>query len=334
MSSDSGITLGQLASKLGLKLLGDETKLLTGLSTLNEASNTEVTFLSRPSYLKQLPTTKAAAVILSEEFSEACPSNSLISNDPYLSYAKATHIFKELIHPSEEPVISGLADISSNSNIGNEVSIGSHSVISDGVVIEKGVFIGSGVFIGKNSRIKKNSRINANVSIYHDVEVGSDCILHSGTVLGSDGLGFVKEDGEWLKIEHLGRVVIRDRVEIGANCSIDRGSSGDTVLENNVKLDNGVHLAHNVKIGESTAIAANTAIAGSTKIGKNCTISGNCGIIDNLIIGDQVNITALTLVTKSILESGTYSSGTPVMEHGLWKKNAVAFKKLKDLIKK
>ena len=147
-------------------------------------------------------------------------------------------------------------------------------------------------------------------------------------------MGFAKENGDWVKIEHLGKVILGNNVEIGANCCIDRGSAGNTVLGNNVKLDNAVHLAHNVKIGDSTAIAANTAIAGSAQVGRNCTISGNCGIIDNIFITDEVNITALTLVTKSILKPGTYSSGTPMMEHGLWNRNAIAFKKLKDLIKK
>ena len=147
-------------------------------------------------------------------------------------------------------------------------------------------------------------------------------------------MGFVRDGENWVKIEHLGKVHIGDTVEIGANCSIDRGSVGDTIIENQVKLDNQVHVAHNVNIGRATVIAANTAIAGSTVIGKNCTVSGGCGIIDNLKITDSVHITALSLVTKSITKPGTYTSGTTLMDHGLWKKNAVAFKRLKDIIKK
>ena len=334
MSLDPALTLGLLAKKLGLKLVGDKNKSISGLGTLNEANDTQVSFLSRSSYLKQLNETKAAAVILSEEHIDSCPCDYLISKDPYLSYAKASHVFKELMHTKKEVMISELSEVSPEAKLGKNISIGSYSVISDGAVIGDNVEIGSGVYIGKNSKIEESTIIYPNVSIYHDIEIGSFCIIHSGSVLGSDGLGFAKENGEWFKIEHLGKVILGTKVELGANCSIDRGSAGNTVLGNNVKLDNGVHIAHNVTVGDSTAIAANSAIAGSTQIGKNCTISGNCGIIDNIIIGDEVNITALTLVTKSILKPGTYSSGTPVMEHGLWKKNAVAFKKLKDLIKK
>lgn len=334
MSSDPSITLSLLADKLGLKLVGDAKKVVRGLSTLEEANTSQISFLSRSTHLKNLIKTGAAAVILKEEYAESCPCDYLISEDPYLSYAKASHIFKELLHPKNESLISEYSDISSNAKIGRNVSIGPYSVISEGVDIGSDVEIGSGVFIGKNSKIDDKTSINSNTSIYHDIEIGSSCIIHSGTVLGSDGLGFAKENGDWVKIEHLGKVILGNNVEIGANCCIDRGSAGNTVLGNNVKLDNAVHLAHNVKIGDSTAIAANTAIAGSAQVGRNCTISGNCGIIDNIFITDEVNITALTLVTKSILKPGTYSSGTPMMEHGLWKRNAIAFKKLKDLIKK
>ncbi len=334
MSSDSTIKLGILAEKLGLKLVGDTNKSINGLGTLKGANASELTFLSRPAYLKFLNETQAGAVILKEEFAEFCPCDYLISDDPYLTYAKASKVIKEVLHPKTKNFISDSCKISPHSEIGKNVSIGAYSVISEGVIIGDNVEIGSGVFIGRDSKIKDKTSIYANTSIYHDVEIGISCIIHSGSVLGSDGLGFAQENREWIKIEHLGKVILGNNVEIGANCSIDRGSAGDTVLENNVKLDNGVHLAHNVKVGESTAIAANTAIAGSSEIGKNCTISGNCGVIDNISIADGVNITALSLVTKSINKPGTYSSGTPIMEHSLWKKNAVAFKRLKELIKK
>ena len=188
--------------------------------------------------------------------------------------------------------------------------------------------------INNSTKIGKKTVIHANSTIYDSVSIGANCIIHSGTVIGCDGLGFARDAENWVKIVHLGKVKIGDNVEIGANCSIDRGSVGDTIIENQVKLDNQVHVAHNVNIGRATVIAANTAIAGSTVIGKNCTVSGGCGIIDNLKITDSVHITALSLVTKSITKPGTYTSGTTLMDHGLWKKNAVAFKKLKDIIKK
>ena len=170
--------------------------------------------------------------------------------------------------------------------------------------------------------------------MYDSVELGKDCIIHSGAVIGSDGLGFAKENNEWVKIEHLGRVLIGNNVEIGSNSTVDRGSIGDTVIGENVKIDNQVHIAHNVAIGSGTAIAGNSAIAGSTKIGKNCTLAGCSAVVDNIEIVDEVHITAMTLITKSIKESGFYSSGTPFMKNSDWKKNAVAFKKLREITKK
>ena len=191
-----------------------------------------------------------------------------------------------------------------------------------------------GVFVGKGSKVGKGSIVHANVSLYDSVEIGQDCIIHSGTVIGSDGLGFAKDNNEWVKIEHLGKVLIGNNVEIGANSTIDRGSIGDTVIGENVKIDNQVHIAHNVTIGSGTAIAGNSAIAGSTKIGKNCTLAGCSAVVDNIEITDEVHITAMTLITKSIKESGFYSSGTPFMKNSDWKKNAVAFKKLREITKK
>ena len=191
-----------------------------------------------------------------------------------------------------------------------------------------------GTFVGEGSVIGKDSIIYPNTSIYDHVEIGSDCIIHAGAVIGSDGLGFAKEDNTWVKIEHLGRVLIGNDVEIGSNSTIDRGSVGDTVIGNNVKIDNQVHIAHNVKIGSGTAIAGNSAIAGSTSIGKNCTLAGCSAIVDNIEIVSEVHITAMSLITKSIKESGFYSSGTPFMKNSDWKKNAVAFKRLNETRKK
>tara|TARA_B100000686_G_scaffold243525_1_gene252462 strand:+ start:17849 stop:18847 length:999 start_codon:yes stop_codon:yes gene_type:complete len=331
VSLSKGIKLGKLAKILGADLDGDPDKFIKGINTLSNANKDEISFLSRKEFIKDLKTTKASAVIISQENKDLVACDKIIVEDAYLVYAKATQVFKEIYLPPASSGISSLADISIKATISSTASIGSFSKVSDNAIINEGVQVGSGVFIGDSVIVGENTTINSNVSIYHEVELGKDCIIHSGTVLGSDGLGFARDGENWEKIDHLGRVIIGDRVEIGSNCSIDRGSIGDTILEEQVKLDNKVHVAHNVHIGRSTAIAANTAIAGSTVIGKNCTISGGCGVIDNINITDSVNITALSLVTQSITEPGTYTSGTPLMKHNLWKRNAVIMKKLKDM---
>ena len=332
MSLDSGISLKELAKKIGADLKGDPNKKVVGLNTLDSASSNEVSFIARKSFLSSLPLSKAGALICSNDLSEGYSGNKLIGDDPYLLYARCTKVFKELINKSTHLGISELAYVGDNTSISKKSSVANFVNISDEVTIEDDVVIGSGVFIGENSVIGHGSKIYPNVTIYDSVEIGSNCIIHSGTVIGSDGLGFAKHKGEWLKIEHLGRVIIGDNVEIGSNTSIDRGSVGDTLVEDNVKIDNLVHLAHNVQIGSGTAIAANSAVAGSSSIGKNCTLAGCCAVVDNIEVADEVHITAKSLITKSIREKGVYSSGTPFMKNDEWRKNAVSFKKLHNLI--
>ena len=332
MSLVSGISLKELAQKIGADLEGDADKEVVGLNTLDLASNNEVSFIARKSFLSSLPLSKAGALICSNDLSEGYSGNKLIGEDPYLLYARCTKVFKELTNISPILGISKFVQVGNNVSISKKSSVANFVNISDGVTIEDDVVIGSGVAIGENSVIGCGSKIYPNVTIYDSVVIGSNCIIHSGTVIGSDGLGFAKHKGEWLKIEHLGKVLIGDNVEIGSNTSIDRGSVGDTLVEDNVKIDNLVHLAHNVKIGSGTAIAANSAVAGSSSIGKNCTLAGCCAVVDNIEVADEVHITAKSLITKSIREKGVYSSGTPFMKNDDWKKNAVSFKKLHKLI--
>lgn len=334
MSLNKGITLGELAKKLGAKLDGDPEKLVFGLNTLLSAKKDEVSFLARGSFIKDLKKTKACAVIISKENVKYASCHKIVGENPYLLYAKASHIFKNIDEMRISSESSDLTFISSSAKISPSAQIGPFCDIGEEVEIGEDVQIGSGVAICSSAKIGNKTLIYPNSTIYHSVSIGSDCIIHSGTVIGSDGLGFARDGKSWMKIEHLGKVLIGDNVEVGANCSIDRGSVGDTCIKDQVKIDNQVHIAHNVNIGRATVIAANTAIAGSTVIGKNCTISGGCGIIDNLTITDSVHITALSLVTKSIDKPGTYTSGTTLMDHSLWKKNAIAFKNLKNNIKK
>ena len=328
MSLVSRISLKELAHKIGADLEGDPTKEVIGLNTLDSATDDEVAFIARESFLSSVSSTKAGALICSNALSEGYSGNKLIGKDPYLLYARCTKVFKEIMNKNATHGISKLAHIEKNVSISGKSTVANFVHVSEGVTIEDDVLVGSGVFIGENSIIRSGSKIYPNVTIYDSVEIGTNCIVHSGTVIGSDGLGFAKDKGEWVKIEHLGKVIIGDNVEIGSNTSIDRGSVGNTHIEDNVIIDNLVHLAHNVKIGSGTAIAANSAVAGSSSIGKNCTLAGCCAVIDNIDVTDEVHITAMSLITKSIKEKGVFSSGTPFMKNKDWKKNAVSFKKL------
>ena len=333
MSPSAGITLKNLALEIGATLKGDPKKIVFGLNSIAKANKHEVSFISRNKYLPLLPESTAGAVILSEDNLGTYTGNALISNNPHLLYAKASKVFMELRAHKVDPYSSKLAEIHNSASMGEGSTINSFVTISEDVVVAHGVYIGSSSFLGKGVKIGDGTYIHSNVSIYEGTEIGSNCIIHSGAVIGSDGLGFAKDGKSWHKIEHLGKVIIGDNVEIGSNTSIDRGSVGDTKVNDNVKIDNQVHLAHNVEIGEGTAIAARSAVAGSSKIGRFCTLAGCCALVDNIEITDEVHITAMTLITKSIKESGTYSSGTPFMKNADWKKNAVLFKKLNTLIK-
>ena len=289
MSSPKRFKLSQLATLLGAELEGDPDKEIIGINSLAEASDSEVSFLAREAYIPQLTSSKAGAVICDLETSKLFNGNKIICSNPYLIYANCTKLFKE--NPTTQEGISKLASIDSSSSVSDSAAISSFVSISADAVIEDEVILMPGVFVGKGCRVGKGSIIHANVSLYDSVELGKDCIIHSGAVIGSDGLGFAKENNEWVKIEHLGRVLIGNNVEIGSNSTVDRGSIGDTVIGENVKIDNQVHIAHNVVIGSGTAIAGNSAIAGSTKIGKNCTLAG-CSAV-------AVSYTHLTLPTKA-----------------------------------
>jgi UDP-3-O-[3-hydroxymyristoyl] glucosamine N-acyltransferase len=229
------------------------------------------------------------------------------------------------------PGIHPTAQVGTNVQIGRGVSIGALTTIADDVDIGAGTSIGSGVSIASSVRIGKRCHIHGRVTLEQGVVLGDRCILHPGAVIGCDGFGLVMHRRRWLKIPQLGGVRIGDDVEIGANTTIDRGALDDTIIEQGCKLDNQIQIAHNVHIGAHTAIAACVGIAGSAVIGRYCKISGAAVVLGHLSVVDNVTITAMSLVTKDIREPGVYSSGTPLMENGLWHRSNARYKSLEKL---
>lgn len=322
-------TLAYLAELVSAELKGDESAEIDGLSTLQAASARELTFLANPAYEKYLSGTSAGAVILSPASAEAYAGNCLIHKNPYLAYAQLTHLWDSNNIDTFE--ISPDASIDSAAQIGEDVSIGAGVRIAAGVQIAAGAIIGENSVIGRDSVIGANTRIYPGVFIYHGVSVGSDCVIQSGAVLGSDGFGFAPSEQGWQKIAQLGGVIIGDRVEIGANTTIDRGALENTVVEDGVILDNQIQIAHNVVVGKNTAIAACSAIAGSTTVGANCVIGGASGIAGHLKVADGVHITAMTMVIKSLDKPGVYSSGTGVQPNSDWKKSIARLRRLDSM---
>ena len=218
--------------------------------------------------------------------------------------------------------------------LGVNVSVGHHAVIESGAVIGDHVQIGSCCVIGKNTQIGAGTKLWANVTVYHDVVIGQDCLFQSGAVIGADGFGYANSQGRWFKIPQVGRVVIGDRVEIGANTTIDRGALEDTRIEHGVIIDNQCQIAHNVTIGENTAIAGGTVMAGSLNIGEHCVIGGASVINGHIDIVAGTTITGMSMVMRPITESGVYSSGIPAQKNRDWRKTAARVLMIDDIHKR
>jgi len=325
-------TLEKLAELTGSEYKGDAQCQLKAVAPLDEAGEGEISFVSNAKFKKLLATSKASAIILSSALSKDHSGNTLINDDPYLTFAKVVSIFhadKKLSYSTHASAV-----IDKNATISESINIGPNVVIESNVTIEEGVIIGAGCFVGEGSVLKKNVHLYPNVTIYSDTRIGNNSIIHSGTVIGSDGFGYApQKDKSWYKILQVGNVVIGSDVEIGANTTIDRAALGSTEIADGVKLDNQIQVAHNVKIGEKTIIAGATGIAGSTTIGKACQIGGAVSIGGHLQIADNVVLTGRSMVMKSISEAGVYSSGVATEENKKWRRNAARFRHLDEMAK-
>jgi UDP-3-O-[3-hydroxymyristoyl] glucosamine N-acyltransferase len=325
-------TLGELSEVSGTRLEGDADCEISAVNTLKMAKEGEISFLSNRHYAYQLPDTNASAVILSPEDFKNCPTNALVSETPYLAYAKiAKHLYPKVKLSGH---IDKTAVIGEDCNLDDSVLISANVVIGNNVIINSGSYIGPGCFIADNVEIGEKSTLLANVTICHSVVLGKNVKLHPGVVIGADGFGMAQEEGQWLNIPQIGSVKIGDNVDVGANSTIDRGAIEDTVIATGVKIDNQVQIGHNVIIDEHTAIAGCTGIAGSTVIGKRCMIGGAVSISGHIQIVDDVIITGMSGVANSIKSPGVYSSGIPITDNRTWRRNIIRFKNLDALFKK
>ncbi|MCO7593140.1 MULTISPECIES: UDP-3-O-(3-hydroxymyristoyl)glucosamine N-acyltransferase [Pseudomonas] len=326
------MTLGQLAEALGATLKGPEGLQITGLATLQEAGPGQLSFLANPQYRKYLDNSQAAAVLLKAADAEGFAGNALIVADPYLAYARISHLFDPKpkavagIHPS--------AVVAEDAQVDASASIGPFAVIEAGARIAANVTIGAHCFVGARCVIGEGGWLAPRVTLYHDVTIGKRVVIQSGAVIGGEGFGFANEKGIWRKIAQIGGVTIGDDVEIGVNTAVDRGALSDTRINDGVKLDNQIQIAHNVQIGEHTAMAACVGISGSTRIGKHCTIAGGVGMVGHIDVCDNVFVSGMTMVTRSITEPGAYSSGTAMQPLAEWRKSAARIRQLDEMSKR
>ncbi|MCD5982263.1 UDP-3-O-(3-hydroxymyristoyl)glucosamine N-acyltransferase [Pseudomonas sp. CDFA 610] len=326
------IKLGQLAEFLGATLRGDKDNDINGLATLQEAGPDQISFLANPQYRRFLSDTQAAAVLLKPADAESFTGNALLVPDPYLAYARISHLFDP--KPKAAAGIHPTAVISDDAIVDPAASIGAFAVVESGARIAAQVTIGAHCFIGARCEIGEGGWLAPRVTLYHDVRIGKRVVIQSGAVLGGEGFGFANEKGVWQKIAQIGGVSIGDDVEIGVNTAIDRGALADTRIGNGVKLDNQIQIAHNVQIGDHTAMAACVGISGSTKIGKHCMLAGGVGLVGHIEICDGVFITGMTMVTHSITEPGSYSSGTAMQPAAEWRKSAARLRKIDDMARR
>jgi len=319
------VTLGDLAKAIGAELHGDGGCKVERVATLDKAGRGDVSFFYNRGYHKFLKVTGASAVILAEQYRIDCPVSALVTDDPYLAYAKAA----TLLHPGPfvTPGIHPSASIHPDAHIDDSVAVGPLAVVEAGASIAAHVQIGPQCLVGVGVILGEHTRLVAGVSVCHNVSLGKRCIIHPGAVLGSDGFGLARDNDSWVKIPQIGSLEIGDDVEIGANTTVDRGAIKNTIIENGVKIDNLVQVGHNVRIGAHTAIAGCAGISGSVIIGKRCMIGGGVGLAGHLEIADDVTITGMSLVTKSIKTAGVYSGGWPAEQAARWRRGVARFRR-------
>jgi UDP-3-O-[3-hydroxymyristoyl] glucosamine N-acyltransferase len=306
------MTLGEIASRLGGRVAGNAQTLIRQVGSLDRAGADEIAFFASPRYKASLAGTRAAAVIVSAENEELTALPRIVCEHPYAFFARVSQLFNPLT--SQAPGVHPSAVVSAAARLGARVSIGPKCVVGEGV------------------QIGDDSCLYPGVVVYHGCVLGARVIVHAGAIIGADGFGIAKEAGRWVKIPQIGRVVIGDDVEIGANTTIDRGAIDDTVIEEGVKLDNQIQIAHNVRIGAHTAIAGCTGIAGSADIGRHCTIGGNAQIFGHIKIVDNVTVSACTVISHSLHKPGTYSGLYPSEEHSSWLRNTAVVRHLGALL--
>ena len=303
-------TLSELSDLVKGKIIGDPTMVITGVSEIQNGRESTITFLSNSKYKKYLPSTGASAVVVSKA-SLLDNKPGIVHHNPQLAIAKILGEFTPKLQYTSG--VNENAYVDSKAKIGKNVTIGPFSVIEAGVIIGDDSNIGSHTVIDQKTTIGKNCKIFSNIHIYHGTNIGDNAIIHSGTVIGSDGFGFVTDQDINHKIPQNGYVIIGNDVEIGANCAIDRGTIGNTIIENQCKLDNHVHLAHNVRLGKGCLLTAAVTIAGSVDVGEFCIFAGHVGVAPHVTIGARSVLAAKTGVSKSLKGDKVYA-GMPARE--------------------
>lgn len=323
-------TLAELARHLDGRLHGYAKHPIQGVASLSRATKSDLAYFDNTSLLKSLTRTEAGAVLLMQGYAQHCPVNYIVVANPLLSMTIAAEMlvqsvkYKEAIHPT--------ALISPSAILGTHISIGANSYIGEGVRLDNQVQIGANCVLEAGVAVGEQTIIHSGVCIHGGTKIGANSLIESGVVLGASPFNSVKIQGRWCSGPAVGGVIVEDKVQIGANTVVDRGSLSDTYIGEGVYIDDLVQIAHDVTIGANTAVAGCAAIGAYTKIGAHCIIGGASCVAAHVHIVDDVVITGASTVNKSLNKAGIYSSGIMVSEHQRWRRNAARFRRLDDYI--
>jgi UDP-3-O-[3-hydroxymyristoyl] glucosamine N-acyltransferase len=321
--------LSDIVSSLGGRIIGDGSTLISHVASLQNAKSGDICFVNDSKYQKAMSSCKASAFVLRDKDATLTSLPRIIVDNPYAYFAKVSTFLNP--SPIHQLGIAATAVVDATAQIPASCCIEHAAVIGANVTLGENVVVGSGCVIEDGVTIADNTCLEPHVIIKHHCIIGQSCHIFSGAVIGSDGFGYAEESGKWLKIPQVGRVVIHDHVDIGANTTIDRGALDDTVIEEGVKLDNLIQIGHNCKIGAHTVIAGCTGIAGSAKIGKHCKIGGAAMILGHLEIADEVTISPGSMITRSLAKADTYTALMPFQTHKEWLNTAAKIRHLDDL---
>lgn len=341
--TSGGLSLSELTAaiaerthgRLRAVVHGDGARRVESVAPLSTATDADLTFLANPRYRRDALASKAGAIVLGPADLTALQSQEgraavlMAVDNPYAWFAVAA----QLLHPAGgvTPGIDAGAHLGEGAQVDASASVDAGAFIGAQAKLGPGVVVGAGAVVGPRAVLGTGTRLFPRAVVLDDCVVGERCIVHTGAVIGADGFGFAPLDGAWIKIPQIGRVVIGDDVEVGANTTIDRGTMGDTVVESGVKLDNQIQIGHNCVIGANTVIAGCAGIAGSARIGRNCQIGGAAGIVGHLSIADGCIIGPATVVSRSIETAGHYTGFFPMMQHREWEKAAAIIRQLDEL---
>jgi len=326
----NSVRLGEIVAALGGELRGDPAHLIARIAPLETAGGDAITFVAQARLQKALEASTAGAIAVAPSLVAAAPAgrNLVVTDDPYLYFARLTQWWARRLRPLPPAGVHPSAWVAPDAVVAASAVIGPHAVVEAGAVIGERVQLGAHVVVGAGSSVGADSLMHPRVTIAAGCTVGERCVIQSGAVIGADGFGIAPTQGRWERIEQLGGVRIGNDVDIGANTCIDRGALEDTVLEDGVKLDNQIQIGHNCHIGAHTVMAACVGIAGSTKVGRNVMIGGAAMIQGHIEIADGVTVSASTMVMHSLRKKGVYTAIFPVDEHASWEKNAVTLRNL------